>query len=159
MTRTLVGLCLLLFGACAMAAPYDEALAARDHGDFASAFNTFQRLAQQGDAASQFQLSLLYASGRGVAPNANQAMQWLQRAAGHGNADAQSNLGVALASGRNVAQNVVKAYAWFKLAARAGNADAATNLRTLARRMNTQQVAAAEALFAQCQQGNLKACD
>ena len=72
---------------------YVQAQQALQSGQLETAFRTFQALAQGGDAPSQFQLSLLYGSGRGVAPNAQLARQWLMRAAAGRHGEALSNLG------------------------------------------------------------------
>lgn len=43
--------------------------------------NTFKPLAQSGDANSQFQLSLIYAAGKGVKADSKEALYWLRQAA------------------------------------------------------------------------------
>ena len=117
-TRVFLAAMFALSGAWAHAqAPsYAQAQQALQAGQYTTAFQAFQALAREGDAASQFQLSLLYRSGRGVAPNAQQALQWLQRAAQGRNAEALSNLGGEYARGQSVRQDKVKALALFLLA-------------------------------------------
>src|ERR1035437_9983823 len=86
----------------------EDAMAARDRGDFTAAFNTFKQLATHGEANAQFQLSLLYAAGKGVRSDAPQALFWLKQAATHGNLQAQSNLGVAFNRGHGMQQDEIK---------------------------------------------------
>ena len=51
----------------------------------------FHKAAEQGVAAAQFFLGLMYADGRGVAKDERKAAEWFQRAANHGDATAQNN--------------------------------------------------------------------
>ena len=51
-----------------------EATATKDRGDFAGAFSQFRQLAASGDAAAQFELSLLYGPGRGTKMDAREAL-------------------------------------------------------------------------------------
>jgi hypothetical protein len=56
---------LLLVGS-AIAGPIEDAKAAYDSGDYATALHIFQPLADQGDAEAQFGLATMYEKGRGV---------------------------------------------------------------------------------------------
>lgn len=47
-------------------ADWDSAAAAYDRGDDATAFAEWQRLAERGDAAAQYMLGFMQASGQGV---------------------------------------------------------------------------------------------
>lgn len=156
---TWVAAALLLGCSAAWAGTFEEGVAAQDRGDYTTAFNTFRQLAAQGDAASQFRLSLLYNAGQGVVPDRKEALRWLLQAAQRGNAQAQSNLGVAYSKGRGVAQDPLKAYAWFSLAAQSGSPDALTNRDVAAARMTPQQLVQAKAMVQECQTGNFKACE
>jgi TPR repeat protein len=75
---------LLFTSLCAWSGQLEDAIDARNRGDFATAFNAFTQLASNGNAQGQFQLSLLYASRKGVAADAKQAFSWLRQAATHG---------------------------------------------------------------------------
>jgi TPR repeat protein len=55
---------LLLFAGAAMAAPYEDGIAAFERGDYQLAAVVWRALAEQGDAKSQFALGLLYLSGK-----------------------------------------------------------------------------------------------
>ncbi len=149
---------LLLISLPAWPGALENAMAARDRGDFTSAFNTFKQLAAHGEANAQFQLSLLYAAGKGVRSDAPQALFWLKQAATHGHLQAQSNLGVAFNRGRGIPQDEIKAYAWFTMAAKEGDMVAATNRDVAARELTPAQLEQAKALAVICQQGNFKPC-
>ena len=62
-----------------------------DQGDYATALKEFRVLAEQGDAAAQYNLGLMYADGRGVPQNDKKAVRWFRLAAEKGNADAGWN--------------------------------------------------------------------
>jgi TPR repeat protein len=140
------------------ATPLQEATSAKDLGDFTGAFSQFRQLAASGDAAAQFQLSLLYDTGRGTKRDAKEALYWLRVSATHGHPQAQSNLGVAFAKGRGVMQDPIRAYVWFAIAAESGDAVAITNRDVGAAKMTKQQVLQAQALMVQCQHGDFTPC-
>jgi Sel1 repeat len=71
---------------------FDEGLAAYKKGDFATALNEWQPLAEQGDAHAQFNLGLMYTDGQGVTKDDAQAVQWYRKAAKQGNEHAKNNL-------------------------------------------------------------------
>jgi TPR repeat protein len=140
------------------AATLQEATSAKDRGDFAGAFSQFKQLAASGDAAAQFQLSLLYGSGRGTKTDAKEALHWLRVSATHGNPQAQSNLGVAFSRGKGVAQDPIRAYAWLATAAASGDSVAITNRDVVASKLTEQQVIQAKALMIQCQRSGFGPC-
>jgi|GEM_PF-1692298 len=148
----------LVVSASVWPGPFEDGLAARDRGDFAAAVHTFKSLAQSGDANSQFQLSLLYAAGKGVKADNKQALYWLRQAATRGNTQAQSNLGNAFSMGREVAQDTIKAYAWLSMASAGGDSVASTNRDVVARKMSPLQLEQGKALAQVCLQGNFKPC-
>ena len=59
----------LLFSAGSAWADYDDALAAYERGDYATALQEFRPLAEQGDAKAQFNLGFMYDNGKGVPEN------------------------------------------------------------------------------------------
>jgi TPR repeat protein len=140
------------------AATLQEATSAKDRGDFAVAFSQFKQLAASGDAAAQFQLSLLYGSGRGTKLDAKEALYWLRVSATHGNPQAQSNLGVAFSKGRGVVPDPIRAYAWFAAAAASGDSVAITNRDVAAGKLSEQQLLQAKALLIQCQRTGFAPC-
>ncbi len=144
-----VVLSLMLTGG-AVAGPFEEGVAAYQRGDFAAALRLMRPLAEQGDAAAQFALGLMYATGQGVPQDYAEAAKWYRLAAEQGDAAAQFNLGVAYATGRGVPQDYVQAYMWFDLAAsssEAKNRASAIETRDLiASRMTPAQIAEAQRL-------------
>ena len=84
--------------------------------------------AEQGDASAQFNLGFMYADGRGVLKDYQEALKWYRLAAEQGDASAQFNLGVMYATGEGVPQDYQEAVKWFRLAAEQGYASAQTNL-------------------------------
>ncbi len=97
---------------------YDLAV---ERGDYATAMRELRPLAEQGLAAAQFNLGLLYANGQGVPKDDAQARQWYEKAAAQGHADAQVNLGILLVYGRGVPQDYKMAVYWLRLSANQGN--------------------------------------
>ncbi len=80
----------------------DEANAAYDKNDYASALKEFKPLALLGNAVAQNKLGVMYSAGRGVQKDDNQAADWFRKAAEQGNSRGQFNLGVMYATGRGV---------------------------------------------------------
>ena len=74
-------------------------------------------MAEQGIADAQYNLALMYDSGRGVPQDDEQAVMWYRKAAEQGHANAQFNLGAMYQDGRGVPRNKVLAHMWFNLAA------------------------------------------
>lgn len=84
--------------------------------------------ADQGNAAAQNNLGVVYANGTGVAKDPAQAVFWYRKAADQGDAAAQNNLGVAYANGTGIGKDVVQAVVWYRKAADQGHAIAQSNL-------------------------------
>lgn len=123
-----------------------------------AAAQTLHQLATAGDAASQFQLSLLYRTGRGVPADARQSLQWLRRAAAGNYPEALSNLGGEYAKGQMLAQDKVRALALFYLAQAAGLSEAGTNAQVVARNLTPAQVAQGQDLALRCTREGLPLC-
>ncbi len=142
----------------AVAGPHEDGVAAQGNGDYAKAFRLLRPLALQGDAGSQFHLSLMYANGQGIPVDSKESLKWLRLSARQGNASAQSNLGVMYSRGRGVAQDRVRAYAWLSLAADSGNTEAISNRDIAKLRLTPQQIIDANALAAACLKSNYQGC-
>jgi uncharacterized protein len=100
-------------GGTAAADPLDTAAAAHDKGDYATAVRDLRPLAEQGLAAAQYDLGLMYNNGQGVPQDDTQAFSWYQKAANQGYGDGQYRIGLAYYAGRGVAKDGVNAAAWF----------------------------------------------
>ncbi|KAG0267891.1 hypothetical protein DFQ27_007968 [Actinomortierella ambigua] len=84
--------------------------------------------AEGGDARAQFNIGLMYETGRVVEQSDIEAFRWYTKAASQGNSNAQFNLGWMYKIGQGVEQSDVEAAKWFTKAARQGNPDAQHNL-------------------------------
>jgi TPR repeat protein len=65
----------------AVAGPFEDADAAYQRGDYATALRLWRPLAEQGSANAQYVLGIMYANGRGVPQNDVQAHMWFNLAA------------------------------------------------------------------------------
>ena len=74
------------------------------HSDEQAAY-WYRKAADQGMAAAQCGLGVLYEEGRGVTKSDEKALQWYQEAALQGSSRACCNMGQMLEVGRGVAQN------------------------------------------------------
>lgn len=143
----------------AWSGPYEDGLEAKVRGDYAQAVQLLRPLANRGDAPAQFELSLLYRNGQGVAADGRESLRWLRLAAHGGHAPAQSNLGAAYVQGRGVPQDAQLAYVWLSAGAAQGSREAATNLEVLRRRMTPQQISQAQVRAQDCAQRQFAGCD
>lgn len=125
---------------------FDDAKAAYDRGDYATAMRLWRPLAEQGRARAQFDLSVMYFKGLGVPQDYAAAVSWLRKAAEQGNAHAQHGLGAMYIRGYGVPQNYVQAHMWFNLAASQGNANAVKNRGIAAAKMTSAQISEAQRL-------------
>lgn len=96
--------------------------------DYANAVHWYRLAAEQGNAAAQHNLGVMYADGSGVAQDEAEAVHWYRLAAEQGNAAAQFNLGLMYADGSGVAQDVALSVHWYHQAAEQGTAAAQNNL-------------------------------
>jgi hypothetical protein len=115
----------------AVAEPLDDANAAYQRGDFATALPIARALAKQGVAAAQAMLGYMYRDGKGVAKDEKEAVKWFHILAEQGYPTAQFMLGKMYREGRGVLQDYKEASKWFRLAAEQGDAMAQLNLGTM----------------------------
>ncbi|HEY6023801.1 MAG TPA: tetratricopeptide repeat protein, partial [Pseudolabrys sp.] len=116
----ITSLVLVAIAGAAGAGPLEDALAARDRGDDATALRLIRPLADQGNAEAQYNLGVMYVAGKGVPRNGEEAAKWFRLAGDQGYAPAQYNLGVMHGSGLGVPQNFGEAAKWYRLAADQG---------------------------------------
>jgi uncharacterized protein len=117
---------LVATGGAASAGPFEDAVAAYQRGDYATALRLWHLLAERGDADAQFHLGVMFESGQGVLRSDAEAIKWYRKAAEQDDAVAQFNLGVMYAKG--VSPNHAEAALWYRLAADHGLAGAQFNL-------------------------------
>ncbi len=72
----------------AAAGPLEDSQAAYNKGDYATALRLVRPLADQGNAAAQYNLGLMYSIGQGVPQDYVQAHKWLNLGALDGDKDA-----------------------------------------------------------------------
>ena len=101
---------------------FDEAVAAYEHGDYATAYRGFLSAAEQGNANAQVYLGFMYDEGEGVSQDDGEAVRWWSRAAEQGYAAAQRILGGLYREGEGVPQDYGEAVKWFRRAAEQGDA-------------------------------------
>jgi uncharacterized protein len=77
----------------ASAGPSEDAGAAYNKGDYATALRLVRPLAERGHATAQNNLGFMYDKGQGVPQDYAAAMGWYRKAAEQGDANAQYNLG------------------------------------------------------------------
>lgn len=102
-------------------------------GEYASAFEKYERSAKTGDPAAQNTLGNIYYLGLGVKPDFEEAAQWYLRAAKRGEGYALLNLGILHRHGLGIEKDVVKAFACFRLAKQAGIKNAEDHMNFLTR--------------------------
>jgi uncharacterized protein len=109
----------------------DEAYAAYQKGNSATALRLSQPLAEQGDARAQSLLGLIHYNDRGVLRDDAEAVKWSRLAAEQGDAAAQFRLGLMYSEGHGVPQDHAEAAKWYRLAADRRHPQAQYNLGLL----------------------------
>ena len=119
---------LALGTACAASINLDDADAALERKDYATALPLYRRAADQGDSYGQLQVAGFYFQGYGVAQDYRQAANWYKLSADQGEPLAQFALGIQYSKGDGVAQDHAEAVKWYRLAAAQGFERAQHNL-------------------------------
>ena len=110
-----------------MAQDFDKGFRAAEKGDYTKALQEWSPLAEQGDAATQYNLGIMHALGYGTSEDLREAVIWFRRAADLGLPEAQNALGAILAQGLNPTEAVRR----FRAAAEQGDAVAQYNLASM----------------------------
>ena len=105
----------------ATAQDFDKGLDAYSAGDYQTALREWRPLADRGESDVQFNMGVMYYSGRGVPQDYAEAEKWWRLAAEQGNADAQNNLGAMYQLGAGVLQSNVMAHMWYNIASANGD--------------------------------------
>jgi len=115
---------LLSFAAPVAAGPFEDAVAARDRGDYATALRLLRPLADHGEAPAQRYLGAMIQNGKGVRQDTAEAEKWYRKAADQGDALAQRYLGASflrlILNGDGAPLNYAEAVKWLRLAANQG---------------------------------------
>ena len=110
---------------------FQQAFESYNKRDYQTAFKLFLPLAEQGYVAAQYNLGVMYSSGKGVKQNYAEAVKWYRKSAEQSDADAQAYLGVMYSNGEGVKRNPSKAKEWFRKACENGYQKACDVLREL----------------------------
>src|SRR5712672_2222585 len=111
----------LHFAAPVAAGTFEDAVDAYRRGDYLTALRLIRPLANDGEAAAQFNLGLMYLTGKGVQRDDAAAVIWFRKAADQGDAVAQYLLGDQYAKGEGAPQDYAEAMIWFRKAAEQGH--------------------------------------
>jgi TPR repeat protein len=112
---------------------YRQAVTDYNARNFAEAAASFRLAAEQGHAESQYLLSTMYESGRGLPQDDTLSTEWERKAAEQGHAYAQANLSFRYYA----ANNFPEAFAWCQRAAHSNLAWAQYNLGLMYRKLPT----------------------
>lgn len=117
----------------ALADPFEDAKAAYQRGDYASALRLWRPLAEDGDSNAQFWLGAAYDLGRGVTTDYGAAAVWYRKAADQGQVNAQFNLAHLYEQNQGVPADYAMqaAASWYRRAADQGFRAAQGNLGIL----------------------------
>lgn len=127
----IICLSLFSFSVFSQSDNYQKGLDYAKKGDYTNALKYYFKAANKGDDKAQFELGLMYQTGKGVTKNTPEAIKWWQQAANQGNVFAQYSLGVMYDLGDGVNENNVEAKKWYLKAAEQGNDNAQLNLGIL----------------------------
>ena len=126
--KNLAFIAVLLLSGLPLYADFQDGLAAYNSGDYSTAAQEWQPIAERGDANAEYNMGLLYSSGQGVPRDYQMAAEWYEKAAEQGVAAAQYNLAVMYANGDGVPKSNRDAALWFEKAADNGIVAAAAHL-------------------------------
>ena len=87
-----------------------------------------RRAANAGNPKAQFDLAIMYATGRYVRKNEQEAFHWFHKSARNGFVEAIYYMGISFEQGRGVRANKHLARYWFKKAVQAGHSKALYHL-------------------------------
>jgi len=114
--------------ASAVAGPLEDAVAAFNRADFATALRGLRPLADRGNGTAQSKLGFMFELGLGVPENYVEAIKWHLKAATQGEIDSQIALGRIYGTGQSVPRNYAEAARWYRKAADQGNLTGQSNI-------------------------------
>ena len=134
-------------------ADVDSGLRAFHNEDYAAALAEFTELANEGNPKAQYWLGLMHESGDGVRQDYLEARKWFERAADQGEVAAQMQLAGMYLLGHGGEPDLMRAHMWFDIASKHGMKSAEKNRDSVARKMTKRQLAKAEELAREREEG------
>ena len=113
---------------------------------------------EQKNSEAEFNMGVMYGTGKGVAVDYQEALRWYTKAARQGHGKAQTNLGVMYGTGKGVPQNNVMAYMWLEIGSAQGISNAKKAKEIVASRMRRLQLLEAQNLVQSCVKKKYKNC-
>jgi TPR repeat protein len=123
----------MLLPSSALFADYEAGVNAAFDGDYDVAFHEFTIAAESGLDLAQYNLGILYFTGRGADVDYDLAFKWTQAAADQGHIAALFNLGSLYFSGQGTTPDEDRAVELYGRSAKSGHADAALTLAKMYR--------------------------
>jgi TPR repeat protein len=149
----------LMFGGKRVTAQdLEKGVAAYDSGDFQTVIAERLPLAEQSNAAAQYNLGLMYLEGNGVPQDYAEAIKWYCLAADQGDSGAQSNLGLMYEHGYGVFQDNVKAHMSYNIISANGYKMVAEWRDKIAARMKGANLSKAQAMASECMSSSYESC-
>lgn len=127
--------------------------------DKSEAFKWYMLAAEQGAAASQFNVGLFLFHGEGVEQNHSRAFRYFSLSARQGDAESQFYLGAQYGGGLGIEVDMSKGYMWTVLSM-ANGLDAASEMADhFAKMMRPELIAATRAAAIECLSSDYQNCD
>ena len=124
-----VSICLLSLTSPSAMAGVSDAVSALERGDYESAYQEFNALAEQGDTKAMVTIGMFFYKGEGFSQDYGKAMDWFLKAMALGNGDAYNNIGVMYRDGLGVEVNRAIAYDLFLIVHMRGMGSQSTQYR------------------------------
>jgi hypothetical protein len=138
---------------------FQKGIAATEAGDYATAVKELLPLAEQGNAAAQYYLGLMYNDGNGVPQDHAEAVKWYRLAAEQGNTSAQFFLALMYDKGDGVLQDNVAAHMWFNIGSANGKDLSGKWRDDIAERMPPADISEAQRRARVCMDSDYQDCD
>ena len=150
----------LLLGSVSVATAqnFQKGFDAYNAGDYQTALREWRPLAEQGDAAAQYNLALVYMGGEGVPQDYAEAVKWYRLAVEQGHASAQYNLAVHYKNGEGVLQSNVMAHMWSNISSANGHPTSGERKDALAGQMTQADIAKAQEMARECMNSSYSNC-
>ena len=143
------------FAVSASAQDFNTGLAAYKAGNFSTALEEWEPLAEEGNPYVQYNLGIMYDYDLN---DYKKAVKWYALSAAQGLNAAQFNLGIMYDYGYGVSQDFILAYLWFDLAGVNGHDDGFTSRDIIAQKMSKEDIAKAQTVAVKCLDSHYQDC-